>query len=228
MGGGRTYSWRDGASRALPLALAVLVDGVAFGVLARAAGLPAVAVLAMSALVFSGSAQFATVSVWAAGGGVAPAVTAASLLNVRCIPMGIAAAPALPGRALARLLRAQLVVDESWALAQTAPGRFEPGLLQGAGALVWVAWLGGTVTGVLGTGLIDDPRALGLDGAYPAVFLGLLVPLLEGRGAVVVALLGAAIALLMTPLLPLGLPLLASALVALLAAGSLRQSRPSP
>ena len=49
------------------------------------------------------------------------AVVAAILLNLRYGPIGVSVAPALAGPWWSRLLRAQLVVDETWAL--SADGR---------------------------------------------------------------------------------------------------------
>jgi predicted branched-subunit amino acid permease len=75
--------------------------------------------------------------------------------------------------------------------------------------------VGGTVLGVLGGAIIKDPNALGLDVVFPAFFLGLLVPELRKPGAKLVALLGGAVALLLLPVLPAGLPIIAASLCAL-------------
>src|SRR5207253_2194205 len=100
-----------------PLAVAVGLFGISFGVLARAAGVGSVASIVMSLTTFAGSAQFAAISVLAAGGSVATAITAAVLLNARYGPIGLSASNALHPAPLRRFLEAQLVVDESWAVA---------------------------------------------------------------------------------------------------------------
>jgi 4-azaleucine resistance transporter AzlC len=203
-------TYREGVRAAAPLAVAVGAFGVSFGVLAQAAGWGSLAPIVMSITTFGGSAQFAAVSVLGAGGGVAAAVAAALLLNSRYIPLGIAIAPELRGSLPRRLLESQLVVDESWAIAHRGGGRFDRQLLLGAGSLLYLAWVLGTTAGVLGGKALGDPEALGLDAAFPALFLGLLVRQLTSRRAVAAALLGGAIALVLIPVAPPGIPIIAA------------------
>jgi 4-azaleucine resistance transporter AzlC len=222
--GGRRGPLRDalppailaGARAALPLSVAVGVAGVSFGVLAEQAGMGSVAPIVMSATTYAGSAQFAGASVLDAGGGLLAALLAAALLNTRYVPIGLSAARALHRRPLRRLAEAQLVIDESWALAYRGGGRFDRGRLLGAGGLLWVVWVLGTTLGVLGGGALGDGRALGLDAMFPALFLVLLVSQARDRRTRVAALLGGAIALAALPLAPAGVPVLAAALVVLL------------
>jgi 4-azaleucine resistance transporter AzlC len=199
----------------LPLAVATVVDGLAFGVLATSTGLGAVTAIAMSAFAFSGSAQFAAIGVVAAGGGVIAAVLPALLLNARSLPMGLSVVPALRGGRARRALEAQLVIDESWAASQVAPGRFSRPLLLTVGATQWVAWVGGTVLGVAGAAVIGNPRRLGLDAVVPALFVALLLPQLRSRRAQIAALGAAAITLGLTPIAPPGIPVTAAVLATL-------------
>src|SRR4051794_1200027 len=92
-------SWRAGLRAGAPFAAAGFLLSLSFGVLAREAGFSAVQAVVMSAIVFAGSAQFAALSIITAGGGLGAAVAAAALMNSRFLPMGIALAPSLPGRA---------------------------------------------------------------------------------------------------------------------------------
>ncbi len=200
----------------LPLSVAVFGFGVTFGVIARAAGMGAVAPIVMSATTFAGSAQFAAVSVLSAAGSVATAVTAAVLLNARYAPIGVSVAPYLTGPWWSRLLRGQLVVDESWVIAAEGDGRFNPRVLLGAGLTLYVAWIGGTTIGVLFGNLIGNPASWGLDAAFPALFLALLVPQLGPRKAKQAAVLGAGIALALTPFTPAGVPIIAASAACLL------------
>ena len=199
-----------GARTAVPLAIAVGLFGISFGVLATAAGMGRLAPVVMSATAFAGSAQFAAVSILDSGGSAASAIVAAALLNARYGPIGLAVAPHHTGGRWRRLLRAQLVVDESWAVGQLGGGRIDIGRVMGAGALLWAAWLVGTVVGVFGGDVFDDPSALGLDAAFPALFLALLAPQLRRRPAVVAAVTGAAVALVLTPLTQAGVPIVAA------------------
>ena len=211
------FELRRGAVTAVPLGIAVALFGVSFGVLsATSGGIGALPAIVMSATTFAGSAQFAAVSVVAGGGQPLAAIAAALLLNARYLPIGVSVAPFLAGGPLRRFLHAQLVVDESWAIASRGEGRFDPHRLIGAGVVLWLAWVVGTTIGVLGGDALGDPATLGLDAAFPALFLALLVPQLEGRRAVVAALLGAAVAITLVPFTPAGVPIIAAAAAALI------------
>jgi 4-azaleucine resistance transporter AzlC len=212
----RTTSIRAGIRAALPLTVVVAGFGISFGVLARAAGLAPVAAVVMSGTTFAGSAQFAAAGVLEAGGAVSAAVLAAILLNARYGPLGISVSPILTGPVWKRFLLAQLVVDESWALAARPDGRFDRGVLVGAGLTLYVAWVGSTAVGAMGAEVLGDPAALGLDAAFPALFLALLWPQLRSRPAPEAAALGAMIALALVALTPPGIPIIAASAACLL------------
>ena len=201
---------RRGFRIVAPLLPAAFALGASFGVLARASHFGAAAAVVMSATTVAGSAQVASVSVLGAGGGIAAAIIAALLLNVRYAPIGITIAHAFPGRAPRRLAEAQLVVDESWALAGGGTPRFDRRVMLGVGIGIWVAWVGGTAVGALLGGVVHDPSAFGLDGAFAALFLALLISQVRNRRAVAAAVGGAAIASVLTPLTPPGVPIIAA------------------
>jgi 4-azaleucine resistance transporter AzlC len=209
-------SFREGFRRALPFAAVGFVLSLSFGVLARQAGFSALQTVATSALVFAGSAQFAALSIVAAGGGVGAAVSAAGLMNARFLAMGIALAPSLPGRATRRAAQAQAVVDSSWALANRGDGTFDRWLLFGATLPQYCTWLLGTVTGAFAGDLLGDTDRLGLDAVYPTFFLALVIAELRQPRARVVALVGALIALALVPFTPPGVPVLAASTAALI------------
>jgi predicted branched-subunit amino acid permease len=216
---GATY-W-EGARAVLPLAGVIGILGVLFGVLARSAGLSLAAATVMSATTFSGSAQFAAVSVLGGGGTVGAAVAAAALLNTRYVATGAALAPALGGGAVRRFVVAQLAVDESWAAAYLGDGRFSEERLVGAGVVLYVVHVASTALGAATAGLLADPTAWGLDAALPALFVLLAWPHLLYRDGLGAALFGAAAALALTPVAPPGVPIVAAA------AASLVGPRPS-
>lgn len=207
--------YREGVRAVAPLTIAVAAFAMSFGVLARSAGLDRLAALVMSATTFAGSAQFAVASILGAGGGLAAAVVAAVLLNLRYAPIGLSTAPALAGSRWRRLLEAQLVVDESWAIAQR-DGGVDRHLLIGAGATLWCAWVGGTAVGLLAGNLIADPERLGLDAAFPALFLALVVPQLRTRTRLAAALAGAVLAVALIPLTGPGVPVIGASLACLI------------
>jgi predicted branched-subunit amino acid permease len=171
-----------------------------------------VAPIVMSAAVFAGSAQFAATAVLAAGGGAAAAIIAGILLNARYGPMGIALAPSLRGGTIRRAAHGQAMIDASWAMASLGGGRFDPSFMVGATLPSYPAWVAGTAIGVFGGELIGDPERLGLDGAFPAAFLALLIPQITSAPARRAAAAGAAIALLLVPIAPAGVPVLAAGL----------------
>jgi 4-azaleucine resistance transporter AzlC len=208
--------YRDGARAALAVAATVWFFGASFGLVAGAAGMGVVAPLVMSATTFAGSAQFAVTSILGAGGGAAAAIAAAVLLNARYAPISISVAPLFHGRPLRRLLESQLIVDESWALASRGGGRFDRRILLGAGLLLYISWVSGTAVGVLAGDALGDPKDLGLDGAFPALFLALLAPQLRAPRAGVAAAVGAVIALALIPVTPAGTPIIAASAACLL------------
>jgi 4-azaleucine resistance transporter AzlC len=203
--------YRDGARAIAPIAVAAVTFGVSFGVLAGSAGMDALAATVMSATTFAGSAQFAVASILGASGGVAAAVLAATLLNARYAPISVSVAPLFEGGRLRRLLESQLIVDESWAVSRRPDGRFDHKLLIGAGLVLYVSWVGGTALGAIGGDALGDPSDLGLDAAFPALFLALLVPQIRTRRALAAAVLGGAVALLLLPFTPAGVPIIAAA-----------------
>lgn len=206
------------------IAAAVGVIGVSFGAIAVASGLPGWVAVAMSLLVFAGGAQFLSVGLLAAGSPVA-AVLGGLLLNARHLPFGLAIADAVGRRWPARLLGSHLMVDEAvaFAMAQPEPGRRRPAYWLTGGAL-FVAWNLGTGLGVLLGSAAGDPAAFGLDAAFPAGLMALLWPSLRDPVARRVALAGAAVALVATPLLPAGAPVLL-ALAGLVAAAPVPRRR---
>jgi 4-azaleucine resistance transporter AzlC len=215
----RNPSFRRGVREGIPFALAGGLLSLSFGVLARDTGLGAWGAILMSAVVFGGSAQFASVGIMVAGGGLGSALLAATLVNSRFLPMGVALAPYLPGGTVKRALQGQPIVDPSWVLARDTGGHFDRHVLFGATAIQYVTWVGGTAVGALvGTGGVD-PATLGLDSLFPAFFLLLLIEELRHPGARGVALAGALIALALVPFTPAGVPVIVASLAALAGLG---------
>jgi len=208
---------RAGIRAGLPFALPVFAIGLSFGVLTQSLQWTPVAPIVMSAVVYSGSAQFASISVLGDGGTVLAAVLAAALVNARFLPMGIAVATSLKGGPVRRAAEGQAVVDASWALANEG-GRFDREILIGSSIPQYVGWLVGTILGVVAGSRIGDPKALGLDAMFPAFFLVLLVGEIRSRRALAVALGGAGLALLLVPVVPPGLPILAASVAAVVGA----------
>jgi 4-azaleucine resistance transporter AzlC len=211
----RRQGLRDGMRAGMPFAVASGLLALSFGVVAQSAGLSAGAAIAMSVIVFAGSAQFTAIAILTQGGTVAAAVLAAALVNSRFLPMGVALGPSLPGGPFRRAAQGQAIVDASWAIAGRSDGTFDRWLLFGSTAVQYAGWVGGTIAGALGGNVLGDPKTLGLDAIYPAFFLALLIGELTDRRSRLVGALGALIAFALVPVAPAGIPVLAASLASL-------------
>ena len=216
----RSATLRD----SLGLGLAVGLYGVAFGAAAVGAGLSTWQAVALSALMFTGASQFALVGVLGAGGGAFAAVGSALLLGSRNTLYGVRLAPMLAPRGwLRRAGTAQLVIDESTAMAVAASDR-ELGRLAFwvTGGSVYICWTAMTLVGALGAGGLGETAQAALDAVVPAAFLALLWPRLRRTATEAgvqrrVALGGAVIALALTPFVPAGLQVVLAVVAVLLA-----------
>ncbi|WP_406055649.1 AzlC family ABC transporter permease [Kribbella sp. NBC_00889] len=193
-----TESGRQSFARGLRLgigpALATCVLALNFGAEARARGWGTVVPVAFSAFAFSGSAQFTLLSSLS-GATVLAAIVAAMVINVRYLVMSVAIAPSLRGSRLARMLQAQAIVDASFLAAHDEDGRYDVWRMIGVSVPQWICWTGGTAIGVLAAPSPDLMHRLGLDVAFPAFFIVLLIDeVRRSRRAVAACLLGAVIA----------------------------------
>lgn len=204
---------RDGIS----LGLAVGISGIAFGAAAVSSGLTAWQACALSLLAFTGASQFALAGVVAAGGSLLAGTAGAILLGSRNSLYGLRLAGVLQLRGPGRLLAAQGVIDETTAITLAQPD-------QAAGrkafsvtfCVLYLTWNLATLAGAFGAGRVGSPQALGLDVVGPAAFLALIYPRVRaGRTERAVALAAVAIALALTPVLPVGVPVILASLAAL-------------
>ncbi len=207
----RTTVIRD----ALGVGVATGAYGVSLGAIAATSGLSVVQTCATSLLIFTGASQFALVGVVGAGGNPMSGAFAALLLGSRNTLYGLRLAPTLSLHGWQRLLGAQFVLDESSAMAfARRDDRAVRLAFWATGVAVFVCWNLATLIGAVGVASLADPALLGLDAAIPAAFLALLWPRLRGRESWAVALTAAAVALVLVPFVPPGVPVLAAALVA--------------
>lgn len=228
-------SWPEVRAGVLRTSLSVGVAtgayGLSFGALSTAAGLTVAQTCALSVLLFSGGSQFALVGVLGGGGSAVSGSASAVLLGARNMLYGARLSPLLRLRGIRRAIGAQLVLDESTAVALASEeehgGRAGRLGFWTTGLGVFVLWNAATLAGALAGQAIGDPRDLGLDAAVPAAFLALLAPRLRDRTLWLPTALGAAVAVAMVPVVPVGVPVLLGALVAVVA-GLARRSRRAP
>ena len=139
------------------------------------------------------------------------------LLNARYAPIGVSVAPLLTGPGGRGFMHAQLTVDETWAVAAEGEGRFNPSVLLGAGVTLYAAWVGGTMLGVAFGDVIGDLVATGarrrVPGTLPRAVGAAAARTPDGRAP---PLLGAGIALALTPFTPAGVPIIAASAACLL------------
>ena len=204
------------------VAIAVGAIGISFGALSTASGFSILQTCAMSVLIFTGGSQFTLVGVVAAGGGAAAAVATGVLLGLRNALYGLGLAPMLRLTRGRRVVAAQLVIDESTAVAvansdDDALARWGFWL---TGVAVFVTWNALTLLGAVLGEAAGDPRRWGLDAAVPAAFLSLLWPRLRERRSLAVAVGAGTVAVVATPWLRPGAPVLLAATVALVAAAT--------
>ncbi len=137
----------------------------------------------------------------------------ALLLAVRNAAYGLSLAGLLRGSWLRRAVAAQLVIDETTAMARAQEDeRDARGAFWLTGVSVFACWNLGTLAGALAGAGLGDPARYGLDAMFPAAFLALLAPQLRQPGAPAAALAGALIAVVLLPLTPAGVPVLAASL----------------
>ena len=219
----------------LSVGVAVGVYGLSFGALSTVTGLSLLQTQTLSALMFTGASQFALIGILASGAGIASAIATSVLLGVRNFLYGLRVDRTLEVAGPLRLVAAQLTIDESTAVAlghdDPNHGRsFKLGFWT-TGLTVYVLWNLFTFIGAIAVSTIGDPRSLGLDAAIPASFLALLWPRLTRGSAWALAAASAAIALMLTPALTPGLPVLTAGLVGVIAAAlgvDLATSTPLP
>lgn len=204
----------------MAVAIPVGFYGAAFGAASMSAGLDIWQTIALSSLLFSGASQFAIVGVIGSGGSALAAILAASLLGVRNGLYALRMAPLLNLRGIRRLIAAHITIDEATAVALAQQERGVDEVRRGfwfTGVGVFLFWNLFTVLGALSASLLEDPSRWGLDSAVPAAFLALLWPQLTTIRLRLIALFAIALALLLSPLLSSGLPIISVVVIAIVA-----------
>ena len=202
----------------LSVAFTVGLYGAAFGAAGVTAGFSVLQTCLLSLLLFSGASQFAVVGIMGAGGAAISAIATATLLGFRNALYGLQMAPILKVTGIKRVLSAQITIDESTAVALGQETQGDEAMRKGfwyTGIGVFVFWNLFTLAGALGAQAMGDIRAFGLDSAVPAAFLGLVWPRLTGKFERILAVSCALFAIVMTPILPAGLPIFATAFIAI-------------
>jgi len=202
------------------------IVGVSYGAIAVGLGFELWVPMLLSVLVFAGAAQFMLIGIIASGGSLIAAVLAALLVNARHLPFGFAIGDVLSGSLPQRLLGSYLMIDENvaFALAQRNTHR-RRAAYWACGIGLFISWNLGGVLGAFAGTAITDTEAFGLDAAFPAMLLALVLPSLRDAATRRAVLVGIVAALAATPLLPAGLPVLIALVGVLFDLGATRQDQ---
>jgi predicted branched-subunit amino acid permease len=202
----------------LGVGIAVGAYGVAFGASSVAAGLSVLQTALLSLLAFTGGTQFAVVGVISGGGTLGTALSSGLLLGARNTLYAMRLAPLLQVRGVRRFVAAQGTIDESTAMALARRDRAMSRVaFWWTFASIYLFWNATTLAGAIGARALGDPAKFGLDAVVPAAFLALLAPRLRaGNIERRIAAGAAVIALILIPLTPPGVPVLASSAAVLL------------
>ncbi len=204
------HDMRDVVRASVVIGVASGIYAISFGVLSVSAGGSVLQTCLLSLLVFTGASQFSAVSVISAGGSVASAVSGGLLLAARNGVYGLALSPSIRGSLTKRMLAAQFVIDETTAMTSAAPDqRAKDWAFWSCAVMLFTCWNLGTLIGAL-AGSSIDPETFGLDAAFPVVFVAMVAPHLATRSGRRAAVIGATVTLVLTPFLPIGLPILLS------------------
>ncbi len=193
--------------------------GTAFGAAGIAAGFSVLQTCLLSLLAFSGASQFAVVGVMGAGGTAIAGIATASLLGVRNMLYALRMAPLLHVSGFRKVVAAQVTIDESTGVALSQEKLGTEVMKQGfwlTGFGVYFFWNIFTLLGALGAKAMGDPSAWGLDAAVPAAFLGLVWPRLTNKLERALAVCALVLAVLLSPVLSAGLPIISTVVLAVI------------
>jgi 4-azaleucine resistance transporter AzlC len=171
------HPFRDGTKAALPIVLGYIPVGIAFGLLARRAGLTPLEATSMSFFVYAGASQFIAVEMISKGAIWFPIILTTFFINLRHLLMSSSLSLFFnrnSSRTLG-LLSAQLT-DESFAVAMSDTSKIlnRPRYVFGLQVTSHLAWISGSLGGAL-FGILIDPKGYGFPFALPSLFICLLV-----------------------------------------------------
>ena len=221
---GSTAEFKEGLRSSGPILLGVIPFGITCGVIGSTAGLTPFESVAMSLIVFAGSAQFIAITMITSGAGCGLIVLTTLIVNLRHLLMGASLAPSMAPLSFPRkMLLSFLLTDEAYAvtISRIDSKSYSPAFQFGTGISIYVTWALTTLAGALAGSRIPDPLAWGLDFALPATFLVLLLPRLKDRISLTVCLVAGIISIAGSVYLPGKWYMIAATLAAVVTGGIL-------
>ena len=171
----------EGLKATAPLSLGIASFAIAYGLLARKAGLSLFTLTLMSLLVFAGAAQFLTISMLLSGTPFLLILLTTFIVNSRYFLMSTSLG--LYTRKWGtkwQILLSFLLCDESYALTIAYFTKNDPNKYYQLGVSLglYIEWAIFTVVGGFMGSFLGDPQTWGLDFALPATFIVILVPMI--------------------------------------------------
>ncbi|MCB9100492.1 MAG: AzlC family ABC transporter permease [Anaerolineales bacterium] len=194
-----------GARDSFPLIVGAIPFGIIFGTLALSSGLSFTGAMAMSALVFAGSAQFIALGLVAAGTAWPIIVLTTFVVNLRHILYSATLAPHV--RHLPKQWQAPLafwLTDETFLVVvkrytQQPLSRHNQWYYLGSALFMYINWQVCTFLGLTVGQMLPNAAAWGLDFAMPVTFIGMVIPYLKNRPMVAAVVAAGVVALVAQP-----------------------------
>ncbi len=208
---------RDGFMATAPLWPSTVVEGIAFALVCRSAGLAGVETQLLSLILYAGTAQFAFADLFGKEAGVVAIAATVLFLNLRHVLYGLSVNRWLPGvPSPPRTVVAFFLSDESFGLSEGQARRGRPNgwFLTGAGAGMYVSWNLATLVGVVAGELFAIPDDVGLAFVFPLSFVALTLPLIRNRRHVAAVVVAGGVTVAVTQVANSGVTVLAASLAA--------------
>lgn len=182
-----------------PIIVAAMPIGLVFGAVAASKGLSPLEATLMSAMVFAGGSQFVAMNIWTHPASWTALGFAALLVNIRHVLMGASLGRKLQAFSpLQKYVGVLVMADENWAMSEARARKttLTPAYYAGLAVPFYLNWVVCSLIGAVLGALLGDPTAIGLDFAFPAVFIVLVIGFWKGpaTGLVLIASAVAAIA----------------------------------
>lgn len=212
-----------------PMVMSIVPFGMVCGAAAISAGMTPWQAVAMSWVIFAGSAQIAATQLFANGAPLLVIIATAAVVNLRFMMYSASLGPHFrPLNRRWKALLAYLITDQAYAISivrymKENEGKNLHWFYLGLASAIWACWQVATVTGILLGSLV--PPSWSLDFIVPLTFIAMVVPLLSNRAMLVAAAAGGVASVLLV--LPLKLNLIAAALIGIAAGLASEQLRRS-
>lgn len=201
----------------IPLGISVLIYGIVYAALAKKAGLPISAVIAMSAFIFAGASQMAAVQMIASGSSSIPIILTVFLINLRHYLLAASIAPYLKDfPAKIKMVCAYFMTDESYAATYSYFQKNKPSPLYflGSGLNIYLFWITASILGYLFGSFIPPQVNYVFEFAFVAVFISIIVPMIKDVPVIVTVIASAIISVIGCLYLPGKWYILIAAIVA--------------